>query len=234
MLQGPQGVFWPLRQVCWCWPSQVWGGLFTPPPFPPGPPSAEPEIHPSALGVPLPGLPGRPCGKGTQTPVGDLAGEGAAGMTLRCLGNHMPGAVWLWCLDQTLRRELLQSQSRSRLQHKVWADKSGSGPFQCEWGHEYMHRPRETPGSAVSWEARALPITSPCGPYILQGLIRLSSHCSYRNNDAPPTPLIEGRLYTRPSAKFCEILHLILTTTFYSGKYWFCMRSEKFKVQLFT
>lgn len=31
-------------------------------------------------------------------------------------GNHMPGAVWLWCLDQTLSRELLQRQSRPSLQ----------------------------------------------------------------------------------------------------------------------
>lgn len=76
--------------------------------------------------IPIPGLPSRPCGGGTQTLLEDLAGEGATGMTLRCLGNRRPGPAWLWCLDQTLRRELLGRKSRPHLQQEVQAD-------ECFW-----------------------------------------------------------------------------------------------------
>ena len=78
------------------------------------------DLRVRAAGVGLPR-----CGKRTQTPLGSLIGEAATGMTLRCLGNHMPRAYWLWCLDQILRRGLLERQSRPSLQQM-----SGSGPLQ--------------------------------------------------------------------------------------------------------
>lgn len=95
------------------------GGLLAPPPFPPGLPSAEPEIHPCALEMPSPGLSGRSFGKRTQTPLGDLAGEGATGNDPQVPGKPHAGTVWLWCLDQTLRRESLESLSSLSHQHEV-------------------------------------------------------------------------------------------------------------------
>lgn len=51
---------------------RVWGWPPCPSlPFPPEPPSAEPESHCSAPMAPPPSLPSRPCGEEAQTTLGD-------------------------------------------------------------------------------------------------------------------------------------------------------------------